>query len=306
MALLPTEDMHEDAIGLDNLADEAILARLHAGQMAALQAVAQARPAIARAAGLMADVLGANGRVFYAAAGSSALMAMADGLELPGTFGIDADRLHLLMAGGIPTDGRMPGDTEDDTAEAESALADLEKTDLLIALSASGRTPFALAAIKRARQVGAPCIAIANVPGAPLFEGADVALCLPTPPEVIAGSTRLGAGTAQKATLNMISTLAGVRLGHVHDGQMVNLVADNDKLRARAGAMVARIAGVSLARAAQCLTATQGAVKPAVLLAADAPDLAAAKRMLATSGGALRPALGRMGFYDIKTTRNVI
>ena len=138
----------------------------------------------------------------------------------------------------------------------------------------------------------AKVIGIANAAGAKLFDHADVAICLPTPPEVIAGSTRMGAGTAQKVALNMMSTLMGIRLGQVHDGMMVGLVADNDKLRARAAAMVARIAGVEAGLAARALDLAQGAVKPAVLIAlGQAPE--AAQGLLSEANGNLRAAIAR-------------
>jgi N-acetylmuramic acid 6-phosphate etherase len=130
-------------------------------------------------------------------------------------------------------------------------------------------------------------------PGARVAE-VDVAICLPTPPEVIAGSTRMGAGTAQKIALNMLSTMMAVRLGHVHDGFMVNVIADNRKLRRRARGIVEAITGVPAAEATAALDASHGSVKPAILLAAGAGDLAQANQMLTTHKGHLRPALAAL------------
>ena len=137
-------------------------------------------------------------------------------------------------------------------------------------------------------------IAIANVAGSPLLACGDVAVLLDTGAEVVAGSTRMGAATAQKIALNMLSTLTALRLGHVHDGLMVNLVADNAKLRGRAARIVAEVAGVTPAAAEAALTAADGAVKPAILIAAGAADRAAADRLLAETGGHLGPALARL------------
>jgi N-acetylmuramic acid 6-phosphate etherase len=288
-----TESLHPDAAGLDARPGPVILDVLLRAQQAAVAAVAPALPAIDRAADLMAETLRGDGRLVYAGAGSSALMANADAMELAGTFGIDPGRILLCTAGGIPTGPRMPGDTEDDADDARRAGEALGPADLVIAVAASGSTPYPLALTRAARGRGARVIAIANNPGAPLFEGADVAVCLPTPPEVIAGSTRMGAGTAQKVALNLMSTLMGVRLGQVHDGMMVGVRADNLKLRARAEAMVAAIAGVDAAPAAAALAAAEGAVKPAVLIALGLSS-GRATEILAVSQGNLRAALARV------------
>ena len=139
----------------------------------------------------------------------------------------------VLFAGGQEALIDMRGGPEDDGAAAREAVVALAPTprDCLIAVTASGQTPYPLAAVEAARQAGAHTIGIANNRGAPLFDLVEVGICLETPPEVIAGSTRMGAGTAQKIALNMLSTLMAIRLGHVHDGFMVNVVADNAKLR---------------------------------------------------------------------------
>lgn len=288
MPHLQTEAVHDQARGLDALPDQEALGRLLNGQVAALQAVSQAIPAIADGAALMNRSMRAGARLVYAGAGSSALMANADGMELAGTFGIDPARVLLCMAGGLPQDARMPGDTEDDASQADTDAAQIGAGDVVVAVTASGATPYAVRLAQAARSRGAKIIAIANNPGAPIFDHADVAICLPTPPELVAGSTRMGAGTAQKAALNMMSTLMGIRLGHIHDGMMVNLRADNDKLRARAAAMVADIAGVSADAATAALKAADWNVKIASLRLAGANDPIA---LLDLNQGRLRAAL---------------
>lgn len=286
-----TEQRHPRAAGLDALPGAEVLAIILDQQAQSVAALAAALPDIGRAAALVATALSGTGRLVYAGAGSSALMACADGMELHGTYGVDPARIRLLMAGGLPVDARMPGETEDDTAAAAAGTADLTPADVVIAVTASGRTPFALAAARAAQERGARVIAIANNAGAAIFACADVAVCLPTPPEVIAGSTRMGAGTAQKAALNMISTLAGIRMGQVHDGMMVGLVADNIKLRGRAAGMVAGIAGVAPDVARAALDVAGGAVKPAVLVALG-ETLDSAQALLKDAGHNLRAALG--------------
>ena len=298
MALPQTEAVSTEFSGIDTMPEAAVLAQVLAGQKAAVAAVESAMVPIAAAADMMADALRGDGRLIYAAAGSSALMAIADGLELGGTFGIAPDRIQLLMAGGLPVDAAMPGHTEDDTAQAVMAAKDIRRGDVVIAVTASGSTPYPCTISKLAQKAGAQTIGIANNAGAPLFATSDIAIHLPTPPEVIGGSTRLGAATAQKAALNMMSTLMGVKLGHVHDGMMVNLLADNTKLRKRAAGMVSAIAGVDAARAMACLQTCSGAVKPAVLLAAGVDGLERAETMLQTAQGNLRAALTAHGFYE--------
>ncbi|MEW9807356.1 N-acetylmuramic acid 6-phosphate etherase [Mesorhizobium sp. ZMM04-5] len=296
MAEKRTEALHANAGGLDEREPGAVLGILADAQIEAAGAVKGAIPAIAAAASLVAETLASGGRLAYAAAGSSGLMALADALELPGTYGISRDRIVILFAGGAAALNDMAGAPEDDAAGAAREVADaaLGAGDCLIALSASGSTPYALGALKAAADRGVRTIAIANNAGSELLSFAEIPVLLSTPPEVIAGSTRMGAGTAQKIALNMMSTLAGVHLGHVHDGYMVNLFADNAKLRGRAARMVASVTGCDEATALAALGQTEGRVKPAVLIAAGAADAAAAEGLLDKAGRRLRPAPSRL------------
>lgn len=293
MAETRTEAHHREAEGLDMQSPESVLSSLANAQVEAASAVRGAIPAIAAAAGIVARTLGADGRIAYAAAGSSGLMALADALELPGTFGIARDRIEIMLAGGDDALRNLAGGPEDDAEEAARAVgrAGLGAGDCLIAISASGSTPYAIGALREAARRGAATIAIANNRDAQLLGLADVAILLETPPEVIAGSTRMGAATAQKIALNMMSTLAAVQLGHVHDGYMVNLHADNIKLRDRAARIVAAITGRDRGEAMRLLEQSGGAVKIAVLLAAGAANAGEAERLLEGTGHKLRPAL---------------
>lgn len=289
-----TETLHRDAAGLDTRPDSEILSTLLEGQKQALAGLDNALPQIASASAAMAETIRRGGQLYYVAAGSSGLMGLTDGAEIPGTYGISPDQITICMAGGIPNGAEMPGHTEDDDTAADRDAAALTKSDLVIAISASGSTPYPLAFTEIAKKRGATVVCIANNGNAKLFDNADVAIHLDTPPEVIAGSTRLGAATAQKATLNMMSTLMGIRLGHVYDGMMVNVVADNLKLQGRATDIVARIAGVTPEIARKHLTEAGNAVKPAVLLAAGAQSPAQANEILETTEGNLRVALTRL------------
>jgi len=296
MVATRTEQVHRHAAGLDVQSPETVLRILCEAQVEAASVVASATGSIARAAARAAQSLAGGGRLVYAAAGSSGLMAMADALELPGTFGIARDRIAILLAEGAAELLSFPAGPEDDEAQAarDVAGAGIGKGDCLIALSASGTTPYAVAALKAAKAAGAATIGIANNEGAPLLVLADIAILLPTPPEVIAGSTRMGDATAQKIALNMMSTLMAVHLGHVHDGHMVNLFAGNKKLKSRAARIVAAISGDSEEDAAHHLEASGGSVKAAVLLAAGAADIDDATRLLEGANQNLRKALAKL------------
>ncbi len=293
MAEIRTEALHRSAEGLDIQPPHVVLAALADAQIEAAMAVKNSVSQIASAARLIADKLASGGRLIYAAAGSSGLMALADALELPGTYGIARDRIVILIAGGDEALHNLAGGPEDDTSEAEKAIADagVGPADCVIAISASGSTPYAVRALEVAKANGASTIAIANNKNAPLFNKADVAVLIETPPEVIAGSTRMGAGTAQKIALNMMSTLAAVHLGHVHDGYMINLTADNKKLRDRASRIVSAITGRGKDEAERLLERSGGQVKTAILLAAGAASADAARKLLDGTGQKLRPAL---------------
>jgi len=293
MALRRTEEVHGKARGLDTQPPLAVLKTLVEAQVEAASAVREALPALAAASELAARQLSAGGRLVYAAAGSSGLMALADALELPGTFGIARERIVMLFAGGAASLQDLAGGPEDDEqlAAADVASAHVGAADCVIAVSASGSTPYALAALRSARASGARTIGIANNADAPLFALSDVPVHLPTPPEVIAGSTRMGAGTAQKIALNLFSTLLAIRLGHVHDGYMVGVRPDNAKLKARAARIVAAIGGCAEGEAHILLEKAGGSVKAAVLMAAGATDAATAGRILERAGSRLRPAL---------------
>ena len=265
--LLPTTEMLPDTTAFDLLTPSEAASVFVDAQKAAIVALNGTATDISKGAVAMADAVRSGHSLIYAAAGSSGLMALADASELPGTFGIPVSQIQIHMAGGVPVDGRMPGDTEDDAESAARVARAINPQDVAIVLSASGTTPYALAAARAAKENRATVIAIANNPGATLFDLADVSICLKTPPEVIAGSTRLGAGTAQKAALNLMSSQMGVLLGHVYRGQMVNVIADNAKLVRRAQGIIATIAGVSEDNARKALTASDGDAKVAILVA---------------------------------------
>lgn len=295
-ATLQTEHGSVEFAGIDTWNDLAILSALVEGQRRSIYAVRKSLPAIAAAADAAAKRLATGGRLIYAGAGTSIRIAVQDGSELPATFGMAEDRLVYLIAGGRAAMFETLAGAEDDAAEGGRVVDAVNCTrgDVVIAVAASGTTPYTVAAAKRARELGALVISIVNNPATPLASAAEHSIFLDTGPEVIAGSTRMGAGTAQKAALNLLSTLAHIKLGAVHDGMMVNVKADNLKLKKRARGIVARITGAGEEKAAAALEATHGDVKPAVLICAGANSPATARELLAATRGNLRQALARL------------
>lgn len=280
--------------GIDTWPDARILEAIAEGQARAIAAVRLASPDIARAAGEIARRLKAGGRLVYAGAGTSIRVAVQDGSELPATFGMAEDRLLYLIAGGRDAMFDTLADAEDDGEDGAAQAEACTERDVMVAVAASGATPFTVAAARQAKARGCFVIAVVNNPASRLAAASDLEILLSSGPEVIAGSTRMGAGTAQKAALNMLSTLTHIRLGAVHDGLMVNVQAGNAKLRRRAARIIAAISGADESRAAAALELAGGHVKPAVLLCAGAPDLVAAQKILAGADGNLRLALSRL------------
>jgi N-acetylmuramic acid 6-phosphate etherase len=274
--------------------DEALFAEaLLASYRRAIESVAAACGDIRTAALRLAAIWRAGGRLIYAGAGSSGLAAAVDAAELPGTFGLDKGRIAIVLAGGTAEPFRIDAAAEDGAAAGEQAIAafgDLA-SDAVIAVSASGSTPFTVAAAAEAHRRGAFVIAIAHRPGSPLLSGAGAPIFLESGEEALRGSTRLAAGTAQKAALGMLSSLMGFELGHVHQGQMVNLKADNAKLRDRARGIVAMVAGIGESEAEAALREAGGQVKAAILIARGGVSMSDATEWLAAADGRIDHAL---------------
>jgi N-acetylmuramic acid 6-phosphate etherase len=286
-----TETVSARYKGLDTWTDEAILTAFTDIQGAAIAAVRVAQPAIAEAAEAVAARSGAAGRLIYTGAGSSGVIAGLDGIELGGTFSWPDDRLAFVLANSSVTSG-IVGGPEDDVALATSMMAALRlrPEDSIIAVAASGTTPFTLTTVDIGRKAGALTVGIANNRAAPLLTRVDFPILLETGAEVIAGSTRMGAGTAQKAALNMLSSLTMIRLGHIHDGMMVNLRIENAKLRKRAVGIIMQIAGCSEKEAVEALGRAGDRIKPAVLVARGVTP-SDAEKLLGAGKGNLRTAL---------------
>src|SRR5688500_7340297 len=254
--------------GIDAWEPAEVLEAMIEGQLASVAAVRAARRSIERAALAMEARLRRGGRLAYAGAGTSGRLAAQDGAELTPTFSWPQERVLFLLAGG---EGALIQAVEgaEDRPEHGAELVrqnDLGAADVLLALAASGTTPFTLACLREAKGRGALTIGIANNHNTPLLTEADHGIWLDTGPESIAGSTRMKAGTAQKATLNLLSSLVMIRLGHVYGGLMVDVQASNKKLVRRSENMLMHLTGRSREEVREALARADGSVKLAALL----------------------------------------
>jgi N-acetylmuramic acid 6-phosphate etherase len=261
------------------------------GQFAAVAAVHAARPALEAAALAIEERLRDGGRLVYVGAGTSGRLAVQDGAELMPTFSWPADRLLLLMAGGEDALLRAVEGAED-TAEDAAGLVYQHRIgdkDALIAVAASGTTPFTLACLREAAARGALTVGIANNPDTPLLTEADYPVCLDTGAEPIAGSTRMKAGTAQRVALTLLSSLVMIRLGRVYEGLMVDVQPSNRKLVRRSEAILAQLTGHNREHVRDALRLAKGSVKLALLLL-EGHSLDEAKDALDEAGGDVRAA----------------
>lgn len=269
-----------------------ILHALIESQMAAVAAVRAVLTAIEHAAGAMEERLRGEGRLIYVGAGTSGRLAVQDGAELIPTFNWPQARLLLLMAGGKDALLRAVEGAEDETDYAARLLQQHQvgTPDVLIAVAASGTTPFTVACMRDAKRRGALTIGIANNLRTPILEEAEYPIWLDTGPEPIAGSTRMNAGTAQRVTLNLLSTLVMIRLGHVHKGLMVDVRATNAKLVERSENILRRLSDRSSEEVRDALSRAHGNIKVAMLLLQGCSTDEAAG-LLERAGGQLRTAL---------------
>lgn len=293
---MSTESVSPRYAFLDTWPDGEILAAMVEGQFAAVAAVRAALPALEAAAAAAVPRLGRGGRLAYAGAGTSGRIGVQDGVELTPTFRWPAERLVFLLAGGDDSLLHSIEGAEDDAAEARAAVdrAGLGADDVLLGVAASGTTAYTIGAVEQARAAGALTIGVANNEGAPLLRAAEHAVLLDTGPEVVAGSTRMKAGTAQKIALNLFSTLLMIRLGRVYGGYMVDVQATNRKLVQRSERMLVRLTGCTDEAARTALETAGGSVKTAVLVLRGL-DRAAAEAALDAADGHLRRALDRLG-----------
>jgi N-acetylmuramic acid 6-phosphate etherase len=286
---MATEEVDPRFAELDGWSLASAMEAMWEGQLAAVAAIGHALPAITAATELAKDALRDRGRIVYAGAGTSGRVAVQDGAELTPTFAWPRERVHFIIAGGDTALATSIEGAEDDIEDAIRQIdaARLTPQDVLLAVAASGTTPFTVAALQRAEASGAVTIGVANNAGTALLTSARCPVLIETGRELIAGSTRMKAGTAQKVVLNLISSGIMLQLGGVYCGMMVNMKATNAKLKRRAEAMVAQIADCDQTRAACVLDEADGDIKTAVLLALGS-DKAEAESILQRNDGNLR------------------
>jgi N-acetylmuramic acid 6-phosphate etherase len=255
-------------------------------------AVAAAIPQIAQAVDAIASAIRGGGRLFYIGAGTSGRLGVLDASECPPTFSVPYDLVQGIIAGGEPALSRATEASEDDPAAGVRDLMAREfcSNDVLAGIAASGRTPYVLGAVGRARELGATTIGISCSPESELSRVVAIAVEVPVGPEIVTGSTRMKAGTATKLVLNMLTTGAMIRLGYVYGNLMVNVQPKNEKLRDRARRIVRDASGIDDVRAAELLERA-GSVKTAIVMAKKGVDRPAAEGLLERAGGSIGRAL---------------
>ncbi|MEU1053120.1 N-acetylmuramic acid 6-phosphate etherase [Streptomyces sp. NPDC005876] len=290
---LTTEAFRPELAEIDRLDTLGIARLMNQEDAGVAAAVATRLPQIARAVDAIAVRMGRGGRLVYAGAGTAGRLGVLDASECPPTFNTAPGQVVGLIAGGPQAVLTSVEGAED---SAELARADLDALgltadDTVVGVSASGRTPYAVGAVEHARALGALTVGLAGNAGSALAAAAEHGIEVVTGPELLTGSTRLKAGTAQKLVLNMLSTITMIRLGKTYGNLMVDVRASNEKLRARSRRIVALATGAPDEAIERALDATGGEVKHAVLVLLADVDGPTAARLLEDSGGRLRAAL---------------
>lgn len=291
--MLNTEQPSTRHPDLDLYATAALVGAFTEDQVRAAQVVHAAAAQLARAVDAAAPRLARGGRLIYVGAGTSGRLGLLDSVELWPTFSWPAERALALLAGGRDALFVAVEGAEDDAAQGAADLRAVSPTDhdVVIGLAASGRTPYVLGALEAARNAGALTIGLSNNPDSPVAAAAEIGITLDTGSEVISGSTRLKAGTAQKIALNTLSSAIMVRLHKVYGNLMVDVMPTNAKLYRRAIALTARATGASEADAKAALEACRYRVKVAIVMLKRGVDAAAAESALAAAHGNVREAL---------------
>jgi N-acetylmuramic acid 6-phosphate etherase len=287
-----SQERNTKTLEIDEASPREIVRLIQDEDRTVLEAVEAAAEKIAHAIEAISDRLSSGGRLFYVGAGTSGRIAMLDASELPPTYGTDSGLVSTIMAGGEEAYFRAVEGAEDSEEEAIAAVdSQVNPSDAVLGIAASGTTPFTVAAIRKANMIGALTIGISNVENAPLVRECDIPIVAVTGAEVIMGSTRMKAGTAQKLILNAISTGVMIRLGRVYSNLMVEMPATNVKLQRRAASMVELVSGAARADAERALAAGNGSIKVASIMLRLGIDADAAAEKLRAANGNLRRAL---------------
>ena len=290
---LRTEQPNDSALDLDQKSSLDIARLINAEDSTVAAAVSRVLPQIARTIDLVSAALRRGGRLIYVGAGTSGRIAALDAVECPPTFNTDPRSVQFIIAGGNKALASASEISEDDSqaGRAEIARRKPNKNDVVLGIASSGRTPFTVAAVAEARRRGARTIALTCNPNSPLERAAHLAIVTQVGPEVLAGSSRMKAGTAHKMVLNMISTAAMTRLGYVYGNLMVNVAPKNEKLTQRAIAILERATGADHVAATQALKAAGNRTPVALVMLAANVSRAEATAALKQSKGNVRQAI---------------
>ncbi len=287
----PTEQRHPDTVDLDLLATADLLRMINAEDHRVAPAVERAAPELTRAVDLAVEVLRGGGSVHYFGAGTSGRIASMDAAELGPTFGLEPGRVVAHQAGGPGALETALEDVEDDAGSGRADAGPLGAGDCAVCLTASGRTPYAAGALTQARENGAATVLVSANPRAAIAPLADVHVCVDTGPEVLAGSTRMKAGTAQKLVLNAFSTAVMVRLGHTYSNLMTSVVAKNAKLNGRMVTILAEASDRDVETCTRVLAESEHDLRLALVQLLADVDRERAGDALHRSGGVVRDAL---------------
>ena len=290
---LNTEQPNQAANDLDRKSSLEIARLINAEDATVAQAVTRALPQIARAIDQVAAALRRGGRLIYVGAGTSGRIAALDAVECPPTFNTDPRSVQFIIAGGNKALASESETSEDDSAAGREEMSRRKPTkkDVVLGIASSGRTPFTVAAIAEARRRGAQTIALTCNPNSPLERAAHFAIVTQVGPEILAGSSRMKAGTAHKMVLNMISTAAMTRLGYVYGNLMVNVAPKNDKLLERAIRILEQATGATHDSAAKALKASGNKTPVALVMLAAGATRPQAQAALKKANGHVREAI---------------
>ena len=293
LSSLPTEQRNPHSMRLDQMSALEIAQTMNAEDELVAQAVRAVLPKVADAIDLVAGCLSRGGRIIYIGAGTSGRLGLLDAAECPPTFGVSPDAVIALIAGGQDAFHQAAEGAEDSTTLCQEQLMELSLTsdDIVIGIAASGRTPYVVHGLRYARSISCPTVAIAYVKDSIIGREVDIAIEPETGPEVLTGSTRLKAGTAEKMVLNMISTGSMVCLGKVYQNLMVDMQQTNGKLRKRARSIVMQATDCTGERAEQALVDSEGDVKTAIVMIALGVSREQAARLLHDAKGRVGMAL---------------
>jgi N-acetylmuramic acid 6-phosphate etherase len=290
---LLTEQANPASEGIDALPTEQVLSIINEEDRKVAEAVARELPSITRAVNAIVNAFEKGGRLFYVGAGTSGRLGVLDAAECPPTFNVPPETVQGIIAGGEPAVSRATETSEDDPSIGARDIVGrgFVERDVLAGIAASGRTPYVLGAIAEANRMGALTIGISCTPDSELSRAVKLPITLLVGPEIVAGSTRMKAGTATKMVLNMLTTASFIRMGYVFGNLMVNVQPKNSKLADRARRIIAMAAGVSYDRAGELLAAAGNSVRTAIVMARGGVDRLEAERRLARTRGRISESL---------------